>query len=143
MYLPSTALSATSNSRCRPTRPDVRLAAPTASTPSPFPRAPNRRPRPRNPRLFRESTPEARPTARAERRRRNVPASRVRSLPPAVRRIEPTSICSLPARSGLGLPSVFLLLMVPLKMAGIFVGELFLERGWVPFAEVFLFGWSM
>ena len=32
--------------------------------------------------------------------------------------------------------------LVPLKMAGIFIGELFLDRGWVPFAEVFLFGWS-
>ncbi len=38
---------------------------------------------------------------------------------------------------GLGIAVGFLLLMVPLKMAGIFVGELFLERGWVPFAEVF------
>jgi len=44
---------------------------------------------------------------------------------------------------GLGLATGFLVLMIPLKMAGIFVGELFLERGWVPFAEVFLFAWSM
>ncbi len=44
---------------------------------------------------------------------------------------------------GLGLAAGFLLLMIPLKMAGIFIGELFLERGWVPIAEVFLFAWSV
>lgn len=44
---------------------------------------------------------------------------------------------------GLGLAVGFLVLMIPLKMAGIFIGELFLERGWVPFAEVFLFAWSV
>jgi biopolymer transport protein ExbB/TolQ/DNA-directed RNA polymerase subunit RPC12/RpoP len=44
---------------------------------------------------------------------------------------------------GLGVAVAVLLLMIPLKMAGIFIGELFLDRGWVPFALVFLFGWSV
>ena len=44
---------------------------------------------------------------------------------------------------GLGIAVGFILLMIPLKMAGIFIGELFLDRGWVPFALVFLFGWSV
>jgi len=44
---------------------------------------------------------------------------------------------------GLGIAVAFDVLMVPLKLGGIFIGELFLDRGWVPFALVFLFGWSM
>jgi hypothetical protein len=44
---------------------------------------------------------------------------------------------------GLGLAAGFILLMIPLKMAGFFLGVLFLERGWVPFALTFLFGWSV
>ena len=43
---------------------------------------------------------------------------------------------------GLGIAVVVFLLLVPLRMAGIFIGELFLDRGWVPYALVFLFGWS-
>lgn len=44
---------------------------------------------------------------------------------------------------GLVIAVVYVVLMIPLKLGGIFLGELFLDRGWVPFALVFLFGWSV
>lgn len=43
---------------------------------------------------------------------------------------------------GLAVAVACIVLLVPFKLAGIFVGELFLDRGWVPFALIFLFGWS-
>lgn len=42
---------------------------------------------------------------------------------------------------GVGITALFLLLMVPLKSMR--VGEIFLSRGWVPFAEAFLFFWGL
>ncbi len=48
----------------------------------------------------------------------------------------------LSAGIGLGVAVGIMVLMIPLKMADLYLGKLFLERGWVPFALVFLFGWS-
>ncbi len=42
---------------------------------------------------------------------------------------------------GLGLAVAFLLVMLPFK--GFYLGELFWERGWVPFVLVFFLGWSV
>ena len=57
---------------------------------------------------------------------------------------ERTDVSLLTSMSiGLVIAISFIVLMIPLKMAEIFVGELFLDRGWVPFALVFLFGWSV
>ncbi len=44
---------------------------------------------------------------------------------------------------GLGLTAGFCMLMLPFYFGGMFIGELFLDRGWVPFATTFLFAWSL
>ncbi len=44
---------------------------------------------------------------------------------------------------GLGLAAGFNLLMAPLYFANSYLGNLFLDRGWVPFALTFLMGWSV
>ena len=43
---------------------------------------------------------------------------------------------------GLGIAVAACVVLFPLKLAGLFIGELFMDRGWVPFALIFLFGWS-
>ncbi|MCA9268400.1 MAG: MotA/TolQ/ExbB proton channel family protein [Planctomycetales bacterium] len=44
---------------------------------------------------------------------------------------------------GLALAAAFLAVVAPMWAMNLYMGDLFFERGWVPFALVFLFGWSV
>ena len=49
-------------------------------------------------------------------------------------------------RSGLigaGLAAIGVLVMLPFSLAGLYIGDLFWARGWVPFVLVFFLGWSV
>ena len=58
------------------------------------------------------------------------------------RRTDSTNVAMLPSMGiGLGIAVGFYILLIP--FAQFYVGDLFLRRGWVPFVEVALMGWSV